>query len=321
RLQKIVDRDASPNEVASMLFGTTTGRVSSGQLQTLARLRSAVGADSEPWQAVQQAIIARHIGGDGIDLGRRLDYLLRGEGRDLANKFLSDEQRRGLGALRGAVAVAERAGEAVPAWVRSLERNGFDPNAIASSLFGSGVPGARVGALNEARAAKAFLGADSVEWSGLRQAAVQRLTDPATSAAKMVERIRAFTDGSGSGLAREMFDGAELNRFRRFASALDATVLPSGQMRPGSEIAAGAVAKALDLLVGAVAFKVGGPGAAGAAYGARVGQRAIGGGLNAARARGSFQGGAPRAPLPRTMPPPSLGRLGTGAGLAVAGGL
>lgn len=116
-----------------------------------------------------------------------------------------------------------------------------------------------------------------------------------------------------------MFDATEMNHFRRFASALDATVMPSGQIRPGGERAASAVAKALDLLVGAVAFKVGGPAAAGAAYGARVGQRAIGGGLTASRARGSFQGGAPRAPLPQ-LPPPDLSRLGAGAGLSVGAG-
>ncbi|MDR7038929.1 hypothetical protein J2X36_003701 [Methylobacterium sp. BE186] len=313
RLQKIVERDASPNEAVSMLFGTTTGRIATGQLQTLERLRSAVGADSDTWQAVQQAIVTRYVGGDGRGLGQRLDYLLRGEGRDLASRFLSPEQRQGLGRLRAAVAQTEQAQTAAPAWVQSLERHGFDPNAIAGSLFGSGVPGARVGAVNEARAAKAFLGETSAEWAGLRQAAVQRLTEPTMSATKIVERVRAFTDGAGKGVANEMFSPAELGVFRQFASALNSTILPNGRQKPGSERAAGAVARALDVLTGAVAFKIAGPGAAIGAYGQKAGQRLITGGVNASRARRSFEAGAPRLRAPAPALPSD--RLAVGAGL------
>lgn len=316
RLQKIVERDASPNDAITALFGTTTGRVSSGQFQTLDRLRSAVGEGSPAWSAVQQSIITRYVGGEGRDLGRRLDYLLRGEGRDLATQFLTAEQRGGLGQLRAALVQTERAHQAAPAWIESLERSGFDPNAIGASLFGSGIPGARVGAVNEARAAKSFLGEASPEWAGLRQAAVQRLTDEAQTAKKTVERIRGFTDGPGSGVAREMFNATELANLRRFASALDATILPNGQPRPDSGRALGAVAKAFDLIAGAVAFKAAGPAAAGAAYGARdAGRRALTGGVAAARARQSFQGGAPT--MRALAQPLDTGRFATGAGLAV----
>lgn len=315
RLQKIVERDASPNDAITALFGTTTGRIASGQLQTLERLRSAVGTDSDAWSAVQQAIITRYVGGAPRDLPQRLDYLLRGEGRDLAGRFLTDEQRQGLGRLRAAVTQTERAQQAAPAWVQSLERHGFDPNAIAASLFGSGVPGARVGAVNEARAAKSFLGEASPEWAGLRQAAVQRLTEPTMKADKIVERVRAFTDGPGSGVAREMFSAEELSQFRRFAAALNATILPNGKMRPNSEGAAGVVARALDVLAGAVAFKVGGPAAAGATYGMRPAQRLLTGGVSASRARRSFEGGAPR--VRPTGPMASTGQLAVGSGLSI----
>lgn len=298
RLQRIVERDASPNEAVSMLFGTTTGRVSSGQLQTLGRLREAVGGESETWKAVQQSIIGRYIGGDGRDLGQRLDYLLRGEGRSLASQFLDAGQRQGLGRLRAALAQTDAARIAAPAWVSDLERKGFDPNAIASSLFGSGVPGARPGSLNEAKAAKSFLGEASAEWAGVRQAAIQKITDPAMSAGKMVDRVRAFTDGPGSGVARELFETAELAKLRRFAATLQTTLRPDGTMKPGSGEGAKLVARALDVLTGMVAFKVAGPAAGGAAYGARVGQRALIGGVGAARARRSFEGGAPRLQAP-----------------------
>lgn len=316
RLQKIVERDASPNDAITALFGTTTGRISGGQLQTLDRLRAAVGDGSPAWSAVQQSIVTRYVGGEGRDLGRRLDYLLRGEGRDLATRFLSSDQRIGLARLRASLTQTEQAHQAVPAWVENLERSGFDPNAIGASLFGLGIPGARVGAVNEARAAKGFLGEASPEWAGLRQAAVQRLTDEAQTAKKTVERIRGFTDGPGSGVARELFNETEVANLRRFANALNATILPNGQPRPDSGRALGAVAKAFDLIAGAVAFKAGGPGAAGAAYGARdAGRRALTSGVGASRARQSFEGGAPA--LRALAQPLDASRFASGSGLAV----
>ncbi|MCJ2093131.1 hypothetical protein MKK67_11575 [Methylobacterium sp. J-072] len=314
-LRRIVERDASPNEVASMLFGSTTGRVSPGQMQTLARLREAVGANSEPWAAVQRGLIARHLGGEGRDLGQRLDYLLRGEGRSLTS-YLSPEQRAGLGQLRAAVTQAENARQPMPSWAADLERTGFDPNAVGRSLFGSsGTIGAKPGAVSEARAAKAFLGADSQEWSGLRQAAVQRLMDPATPATKMIAGLRDFTDGAGKGVASTLFNAEELSHLRRFSGALQATIRPDGTIKAGAAGEAGrkAVAKAMDLIAGAIAFKVGGLGAAAGAYGAKVGTRAVVGGLGAASARRSFEGGAPRLLAPPPMLP--LGQAAAASGL------
>ncbi|WP_411904167.1 hypothetical protein [Methylorubrum thiocyanatum] len=314
RLQRIVERDASPNEAVSMLFGTTTGRVGAGQIQTLARLREAVGSDSETWRATQQALIARYVGGDGRDLASRLDYLLRGDGRSLT-PFLTAEQRTALGRLRGAVQQTEAAQAAAPTWVQDLERSGFDPNRIASSLFGSGVPGTRAGALNEARAAKGLLGENSQEWSMLRQAAVQRLTDRSANAAKMAKDLGEFTSGRGAGLARELFSPEEIGQLRRFSAALQATLRPDGSVKPNANAAAGVAAKALDVLAGMVAFKVGGPGAGLATYGAKVGQRALVGGVGARSARRSFEGGAPRLLPPAPVMPTD--RLAVGGGLAV----
>ena len=316
-LRRIVERDASPNEVAAMLFGSTTGRVSPGQMQTLARLREAVGEGSEPWAAVQRGIVARHLGGEGRDLGDRLRYLVRGEGRGLMN-FLSPELRSGLGQLEVATRQAQAARQAVPTWAADLERTGFDPNAIGRSLFGSsGAIGAKPGAANEARAAKAFLGETSEEWTGLRQAAVYRLMDRDTAAPKMIAQLRDFTDGAGKGVASTLFNAEELSHLRRFAGALQATIRPDGTIRPGAAGEAGrkAVAKLADLIAGAIAFKVGGLGAAAGTYGAKVGTRAIVGGLGAAGARRSFEGGAPRLLAPPPMLP--LGQLSTGEGLAL----
>jgi hypothetical protein len=318
-LRRILERDASPNEVASMLFGSPgSGRIQSGQLQTLTRLRDAVGADSDTWAAVQRGIIARHLGGEGRDLGARLDYLLRGDGRTLT-PFLSEGQRAGLGRLRGAVAQAEAAGRPVPTWASDLERSGFDPNAVSRSIFGgSGAIGSKPGAVNEAQAAKAFLGADSQEWAGLRQAAVHRLLDPETSAGKTVAALRDFTTGSGKGVASTLFNPEELAHLNRFAAALQSTIRPDGAAKTGAgaEIAKKAAAKALDLVMGAVALKVGGLPAAAGTLAAKPTERLIAGGIGARAARRSFEGGAPRVRVSLPSLPP-LGTLATGEGLAV----
>ena len=67
------------------------GRVTGRQLETLDRLRSAVGADSEAWRATQQAVIGRYL--EGQNFGQSLDYLLNGEGRLLANRVLTDDRQ------------------------------------------------------------------------------------------------------------------------------------------------------------------------------------------------------------------------------------
>ena len=142
-LQRIVEADATPNEVASMLFGGATGRVTGRQLETLDRLKAAVGADSEAWRSVQQATMGKYL--EGRDVGRSLDYLLTGEGRDLASRVLTPEQRRGLETFRTGIRQAEDARTSVPGWVQDVARSGYDPNRVIGDLFGSGIPGARPG--------------------------------------------------------------------------------------------------------------------------------------------------------------------------------
>lgn len=216
------------------------------------------------------------------------------------------------------MAQAESAGRPVPTWASDLERSGFDPNAVGQSIFGgSGALGAKPGAAAEAQAAKAFLGADSQEWAGLRQAAVHRLLDPEMPARKTVAALRDFTTGSGKGVASVLFTPGELAHLNRFAAALQSTIRPDGAAKTGAagEVAKKAAAKALDLVMGAVALKVGGLPAAAGTLAAKPTERFISGGLGARAARRSFEGGVPRVLAPPPLLP--LGQLATGEGLAL----
>lgn len=178
------------------------------------------------------------------------------------------------------------------------------------------MPGARTGSASYARALKGFLGEDSAEWSGLRQAAVSRLLRPDSrdlSPVQEADRIRAFIQGDGAKFAEHLFDVDERARLMRYAAALRSTVLPSGLAAPDNGRAA-VVAHLLNGILGAVAFKAGAPTAAAAPFTAKVGQRVTIGGPGAFMASRSFSGGAPRAVPAAGLP--VLAPLGVGAGLA-----
>ncbi|MGX7709360.1 hypothetical protein [Methylobacterium sp. Gmos1] len=145
-------------------------------------------------------------------------------------------------------------------------------------------------------------------------------------AAKEAERIRAFTKDEGSGLARQMFTGDELALMNRYADAAKATHVPTGSRVPDGGRSAALAGQLVNLLAGAVGFKVSGPAGGAAAFGARVGQRILERGLNGVRAARSFEGGAPRVrpPLPEVpagiVPRAAVG-AGVGAGIPPVGAL
>ncbi|MGF3026916.1 hypothetical protein ACQVP2_29380 [Methylobacterium aquaticum] len=320
-VQRIVERDAQPGEVATMLFGGSQAGNTGLSVRMAERMRGVLGEDSPGWQAVQQGLISKAIEGRGGDVGARLDHLLTGEGRTLAARVLNPEQRAGLEVYRKGLAQAEAARTSLPEWVEDLARTGFDPNRVTAGLFGSGVPGARVGSAEYARTLQQAFGKDSPEWSNLRQAAFLQLVghDPATRlpAAKEAERIRAFLGGEGKGLAETLFNPSERALMRSYAGAVAATHMPNGGRLPDGGRASRIAQQAMNLIAGAVGFKLGGPGGGAlGAMGARALKDVAAGGLNTARAARAFEGGAPRAQRPAPTPPPSLaGGIGTASGL------
>lgn len=310
-LQRIVEADATPNEVAGMLFGGATGRVTGRQLETLDRLKAAVGADSDAWRATQQAVIGKYL--EGRDVSRSLDYLLNGEGRHLANRVLTREQISGLNSFRTGIRQAEDARASVPGWVSEVARSGYDPNRVLSDLFGAGIPGARPGQAAYGKGLRQYLGEGSPEWSALRQAAWLRLTQrhetgPTLSPKREAERVRAFLTGEGKGLSETMFSPTERALMARYADTLALTE-QRGQVLPDGGRAAKIGGQVLNVIAGLAGAKLGGVPAVLAAYGAKTAQDAARGGLAASAARRSFEGGAPRTAAPRPGYADEAGRL------------
>jgi hypothetical protein len=163
------------------------------------------------------------------------------------------------------------------------------------------------------------VGEDSPEWSGLRFATMQRLMlkpDGAglLPAKQLGPRILEFTDGKGSGFAKQMLEPELLAELRRFGRSVQATVYPDGSLRPNGGGSAGKLAgRALDAIATGLGFQIGGVPGAGAAYTARFGSKLVQGGYQGRLTRQSFESGAPRRPA--QGPLLDLSPVGTGTGL------
>ena len=318
-MRRIVDRDAEPVEVARMLYAGNPGM----NARIADRVKGIVGEGSETWAAHQQGYLSSILNGRDMApaaVSRRIEDALSGQRRGLTYRVLSDDQVRGLREFQTTARTAQTARDGVPEWIATLGRTDFDPNRITGDLFGSGLPGSRPGSAAYARSLKRFVGEDSAEWSGLRQAAWRRLVEKPDGSAglpprEMAKRIMEFTSGKGSGLAKAMFSPEELAEFRRFGNAVQTTVTADGKALPnGGGVGGKIAAKSMDAITTALGFHLGGFAGAGAAYTGRYGTRLLQDGVQARAARQSFQGGAPR------LAPPVIRRdlrpVGVGAGLS-----
>ncbi len=319
-VRKILDGNAEPVEVARMMYGPNTGLAS----RFADRFKPLLG--EQDLAAYRHGYLDTILSGDPSPkaLLSRIDGALKGDRRGLTYKVLSPQQASGLQSAKRAIEAAEQAKRDVPEWLTRLARSDFDPNRIASDLFGSGVPGARPGSAAEASTVKAFVGADSAEWNGLRRAAMFRLMmrpdgSEILPAKQLAERVREFTSGKGLPLARAMFDDEYIGKLRRFGQYVGRTAPPEGSAPSSGSIRNAKLAgKALDAVIAAGAFKVGGIPAAGTAYTTGLGTKMLQGLYHGSVARRSFEGGAPRV---REVPPDmGRGRLGVGAGLYAGAG-
>lgn len=106
---------------------------------------------------------------------------------------------------------------------------------VANFLYGASGTGAAGLSSRVATRMRDILGADSPEWSGIRQGMWKRLTQAtegkdAYGPQKISQRIFEFVNGAGRPTAEAMFSPQELSTMRRLASALKETVPPPGSI-------------------------------------------------------------------------------------------
>lgn len=152
----------------------------------------------------------------------------------------------------------------------------LEPHTIIKNILGSqGQMGAKDLAPKMIRRLGEVLGQDSAEFSALRQAAFQHVTEfgPNRTPGRVAKDIDQFLNGYGGRAARELFDADQLRVIRRYGDLMERMVPPAGTINFSNHQAVWNVAKKVGMGLAAMALGggaggipmalIGGAGAAG----------------------------------------------------------
>lgn len=329
-MQRIVERNAQPGEVANFLYGSASLPGNNGRAERAAEhVRGVLGADSPAWKGVQQGLISRVLGNDAdpAKMAGRVEAVLNGPGRNLAGKVLDAGQVDGLRSFQKAIQTARSSRTAIPEWVQGLGKRGFSPQAVIDEALGQATPGGRATSARFVEGLRGYFGDGSPELNALRQAGWQKattkpegVTDFGPKAA--AEQIGKFLD---SELSRSLsYTPAQRGEMGAFAQALR-TVAPmqilGKSAHPNSDTAStllGAMGERIanhrDKILGMLGSYVAGP------LGVPVAQ-GLGAALSSKTTNARQLRRATEAFSPLPVPPPApleinvTPRLGTAAGL------
>jgi hypothetical protein len=340
-MRQIVDRDASPQEVANLLYGTGVAGNTGKAMRLAERLQQVL---PEPlWQQTQQGYIGRILGnsGDHGELVNNIQKALSGEGRGLTYRMLSDEQVAGLRSMQTALRTAKAAREAVPEWIQKLAKADFEPRAVVDSLFGKSTLTGSTVSVQYAKGVRDLVGPESETWAAVRQAGWQHLTTKPEGVTAdhgpqaIANRLATFLEGHGKGLANILYTAEERAVMKAFANTMKMLTpkrVAGGSASPNSDTAPMLMrtmetlqkheAKITRLLALAGLMK-GGPAGAAAAYGVGRGVQSA---VEAAQARAALKrakeatSGAPAVAMPRVQRrAPALPRFHAPLGVLVGG--
>lgn len=117
--------------------------------------------------------------------------------------------------------------------IRNLAEKDMSPAELGSYLFGSSVAAPKNMSFATAQELKRLLGADSAEWSGVRQAVWLRATragDEAMNPAKIAKNLDGLLKGDGKGLAHVVFSTDERAAMESFGNVMRMLSLPKSGM-------------------------------------------------------------------------------------------
>lgn len=342
-MRQIIDRNATPQETANLLFGTGVAGNTGKAMRLADRLQEVL---PEPlWQQTQQGYLGRILGstGDHAQIVANIQKALSGEGRGLTYRMLSDEQVAGLRSMQTALRTAQAAREAVPEWIQKLARSDFEPRAVVDGLFGKSTLTGNTASVQYAKGVRDLVGPQSETWAAVRQAGWQHLTSKPEGVTAdhgpqaIANRLATFLDGHGRGLANVLYSAEERATMKAFANTMKMLTpkrVAGGSAAPNSDTAPMLMrtmetlqkheAKITRLLALAGLIK-GGPAGAAAAYGVGRGVQSA---VQSAQARAALMRateattGAPSvavaAPVVR-RPAPNLPRFQAPMGALVGG--
>jgi hypothetical protein len=260
-MRRIVDRNATPEEVANMVVGA--GKLGGAGLpvRIADRLEGVLGADSDAWSAIRQAIWrkasqARNAAGE-VDPQKSATGIFDFANSSLARRMFSDQE---LAAMRGhaqGVRDLDRTIEGLPATqtagrVREAYQDFFGgqdlrgnagqvfrrmvdgtatPEEITQGVFkilGSGNPG---NATRAVQAIERIVGRDSPAMAAVRQGVWRKLLEGTgevggPGAIRITKALNEFLNGSGASVARALYSPEELAMMGRYQQAISKLVIP-----------------------------------------------------------------------------------------------
>jgi hypothetical protein len=347
-MRRIVDRNATPEEISNMIVGS--GKIGNAGLpvRIADRLEQVLGADSDAWSAVRQAMWqkasqVRNSAG-AVDPARSTQSINEFTGSSLAQRMFTQQERAAMRAHAQGVRDLDRNIEQMPITqtanrVREVYQDAFGgrdlggapaaafkrmvegvatPEEIANGVFkviGAGNPGHVTRTL---KAIERIVGPDSEAMGAIRQGVWQKLTQAATGkdqpgAQKAMQAINEFLNGSGRTIAQQLYSPKELALMDRYQKALKLTIIPK-YARTNSDTAPAmlaAVRKYAGMIGGALGYVHGDGGLAG--YGVGKLLDVAGGKLKVARDAkklgDSLDNFVPTQPRPTAPPKPGSARI------------
>lgn len=235
-MRKIVERDASPEEIANMVLGSRT--LSSGlPVRLFSRLKNTLGENSQAFNAIRQSLARRHF--DDPD---QMEALARSS---LGMRAFSNEERAAMHAHAKSARELESTIEQIPETVVEPFKRGyamlFEPDIggsqgivfqriikgtattpeIEQAIFGAIATQRAPQVSRMIQAIEGITGADSEAMAAIRQGVWSKLSKEAgVDPTKSIADIDQFLNGSGREIAQSLYDANELALQRRFLSAL-----------------------------------------------------------------------------------------------------
>lgn len=259
-MRRIVDRNATPEETANMIIGS--GKIGNAGLpvRIADRLEQVLGADSETWRSVRQAMWSkasqvRNSAGEvdparsatniesfaNSTLGRRMfpqeGAAMRNHAQGIRELDRVIENMPATHAAERARTLYEQAfgGADLSGTQRAVFRRMVDgtatPEETAQAMFstiGAGNSGNTVRAL---QAIERIVGRDHPIMGEVRQGVWQKLTQnpfgkDQQGQQKMVQGINEFLNGKGRTIARQLYSGDERAMMGRYGEAVRRTIIP-----------------------------------------------------------------------------------------------
>lgn len=235
-MRDIVERDATPEQVASYLYGRNRVGDTKISAHLAGHLRDTLGPQSDEWFAIRQGAWQRLTGArnqinhdTAVGIADDIDEFISNRGRSLAENLFDpgeiDIMRRYAQGLRGMATNRRTPSDAMEQMIQLANRN-VQPQELARMIVGgenkvltSGTSGRLIETLEN------VFGRDSEEFSLVRQAVWRQMTTVADgnkgkTAFRLAENVNEMVNGKGRPTAERLFSPEERSEMAAYVRTL-----------------------------------------------------------------------------------------------------